>query len=130
MREIIFRGKSKNSGRWVYGDLVSNKYHNRQGTHIYEKNDSVSCPSRYQFVRVNTSTVGQYTGLKDKDGTKIFEGDILSISPVSPKYEVKWDNEQQRFCFWNDCWCSGFNAFITNYKIIGNVYDNPKLLGE
>lgn len=143
MREIIFRGKSKNSGRWVYGDLVSNKYHNRQGTHIYEKNDSVSCPSGYQFVRVNTNTVGQYTGINDRFGLKIFEGDILCQTIKNEftngqeskiYYFVKFNNgmfatfyydfldevEEGRLC----------EALIEvdKLEIVGNIYDNPQLL--
>lgn len=118
MREIEFRAKKKCDNEWAKGFV---EYSKIRGEWLIEDKN-------YCWYKVYEETIGQYTGLKDKNGKKIFEGDIMSISPISPKYEIKWDNEQQRFCFWNDGWIAGFNGFITSYEVIGNIYDNPELL--
>ena len=122
MRKIEFRGKRIDNNEWTYGSLVV--LENIDGEKIFSilKSDGTG-------QHVIEETIGEYTGLKDKNGKEIFEGDVMSISPISPKYEIKWDNEQQRFCFWNDGWIAGFNGFITGYEVIGNIYDNPGLCG-
>ena len=133
MREIEFRGKSQNSGRWVCGDLILQKYKSRQGIHIYEKSNY-----GYQFVRVNKKTLGQYTGRTDKNGKKIFEGDIVDNNGTLGI--VKWFNELV-YDTYGSChsgfycyewllygkelnWHNGFDEC----EVIGNIYDNPELL--
>ena len=142
MREILFRGKSIKTNQWIYG-----------GFHIWEKrqvcalsNDSLkddeisyvitvnsfadwNMPRTMQAVEVIADTVGQYTGLTDRNGNKIFEGDIVNILT---------ENEEIGVIVYED---GGFIAHAdkfsidiiykinrTDVEVIGNKYDNPKLM--
>ena len=128
MREILFRGKRLDNGTWVYGYYVGDC-----GDGISEIVDtSASCAPR---VAIDPATVGQYTGLLDKNGKKIFEGDY-----VRTKYgricEVVW--HQPAACWdmnavakidfkaplYLECWRA------RNNEVIGNRWDNPELLEE
>ncbi len=126
MREILFRGKKLDSGEWIYGDfgLVSSDegvYTLMFSRHYKE----------FGFGLVDPATVGQYTGLTDMAGKKIFEGDIIRypISPIrfpkrkSPVYTVLWDEAGGFTIFTDD---NGFDP--KSIEVIGNVYDNPELL--
>ena len=132
MREILFRGKRIDNGEWVYGDLQ------------HDYNGEPRCISDYCGANpVDPSTVGQYTGLKDKNGKQIFEGDILSIpfeedrSPYEEnsiyyeKGEVYFDTERYgwyvRFREYNEE-ISLWEYDNTDIEVISNIYDNPELL--
>ena len=131
MREILFRGKTAN-GKWVQGSLQI-----EYGWRIIEGKRQIDhriCDLNNKCDNVIPETVGQYTGLTDKNGTKIFEGDILEFS--------------DRFVvvFWHThlgCWDSNFLKFTNTEngrdnmsplnwgyksKVIGNIHDNPELL--
>lgn len=134
MREIKFRGKDIKNGEWVYGDLhlLCNAPH----IHTQE--------SRYPFAGirsfVNKETIGQFTGLHDKNGKEIYEGDIIDI--YDSEYETH-DNNEVSFkdgVFGVANWTGNLTTlifFIGNrgdseysVEVVGNVYDNPELLKE
>ena len=114
MREILFRGKIGND--WAYGDL-------RQF-----KNSVAIFRQGYTFpYLVIPSTVGQFTGLTDQNGVKIFEGDIVKIVRDGDKVPVKW--ELGSFILEGLYLDLGEAAIDHQLEVIGNIHDNPELLG-
>lgn len=129
MREILFRGKLKvdngehKKGDWVFGDLVRIKDGEKTSTMIYG------------FGEVDPSTVGQYTGLTDKNGTKVFEGDILVFCKgATYPYKIEWDgmgwklyrSDGKRIKEAFEC---NEIHYVNISEVIGNIHDNPELLG-
>ena len=144
MREILFRAKTKNSGRWAYGDLVTQRYNSRQGIHIYEKNDKMQ--SGYQFVRIDKKTICQYTGVKDKNNKEVYDGDIIYLEEEHLYGKVCWENLRWYVYWygWIDKEGLGIVYDIVNENplsdelltsedkiwvaVVGNIYDNPEML--
>ena len=131
MREILFRGKRNDSSEWVYGNFVRGCVDDF--AYIVEFGNKELCRN---YVEVIPETVGQYTGLTDKNGKKIFEGDIVSEMPpmnsVSYIGYVVWDEEATLFrvVFGNPSNCCILGTYSRSYTVIGNIYDNPELLKE
>ena len=130
MREILFRGKRLDNGEWVYGDYW----------HLPEKN--FYCISDKEFNRkVTPETVGQYTGLTDKNGRKIFEGDIIHLEYSQVFFGGVYFGEYtakvsyKEGCFITDGINNGdeietpLSGFDNDeVEIIGNIHDNPEML--
>ena len=120
MKEILFKGKRKDTGEWTEGYFF--KIWDRVFLLWGMTGDS---PNMEEII---PETVGQYTGLTDKNGKKIFEGDIMQLCSACYPCLVYWDGKG---------WAWKQNGKrreidLTHEKMdtIGNIYDNPELLGE
>ena len=122
MREILFRGKTKN-GEWIEGCFV--------------KSVAAHCPFGYitpsyptALTQIYTVTLGQYTGLTDKNGKKIFEGDIVDIQYPDTfvcNTVISYIGASFYGDDGNDSWeLDGYASL----EVIGNIHDNPELLGQ
>ena len=139
MREILFRGKRTDNGEWVYGQLLLFK------SSVGEKHFALiveSCEwdnnnewfNLCKRAKVIPETVGQYTGLTDKNGKKIFEGDILKITDKynnSVIWFVEYKNggfmlRQQDVIFYT--YFGDFSPKHYYCEIIGNIHNNPELI--
>ena len=141
-RKIKFRGKEIDTGKWVYGGLFKEP----APPQCFEKNledkywivypDPRYMPDwnlPYKMVRtdVDKETIGQYTGLKDRNGKEIYEGDIVYIMPEDERGIIRWDNETARYVVIYDNIISDFdNWYGKDLEVIGNEFDNPELLEE
>ena len=120
-REILFRGKRMDNGKWEYGFLSWNDSPRKRSYHI---NNDV----------VYSETVGQFTGLTDKNGTKIFEGDILNlISPTTNEIKIKnaivyYSESSFKINKTIGMYSNHLYGWAYSYNIIGNVHDNSELL--
>lgn len=117
MREILFRGKWLNNDAWVSGNLFVSDTDGRTYILAGSRTVTIEC-------EIDPSTVGQYTGLNDKNGKRIFEGDILSLRAGRP-HVVRFKNGA--FILEDSAIPM---SFAIKFEIIGNVTDNPELLKE
>ena len=137
MRDILFRGQTRRKGEyivnmagdkceshWVYGGIFPQ---NKDGdfTIIYQQE-----PEIRKFT-VYADTVGQYTGLTDKNGVRIFEGDIVECVSDGEWAVISWLKYFACFGLSFDGWCCGFDDYDfspNDFKVIGNIHDNPDIL--
>lgn len=141
MREILFRGKTS-SGKWVYGNyaesnssmVTGKKSHKAWIISDFASNGGWIVP--LGRCPVDEKTVGQYTGLKDKNGNRIFEGDIVRIATNGTRnletYSIDFAPEIGMYVIHNHRDMGDDRDFTMMHgyelEVIGNVHDNPELL--
>lgn len=142
MREILFRGKRKDNGEWIVGHLIwyedGRVRINPSHTDVfcYQKDDSIIQTVAYEVI---PETVGQDTGLVDNKGKKIFEGDIINtkkygkiIGNINVNdfdiFQIQYEPCMFRLVNKNRVFNLIDNEF-SKYEVIGNVHDNPEMLG-
>ena len=127
MREIKFRGKRINIDEWVYGFYFQRKSEDgRDKCHFIHDGNCI------QYM-VKPETIGQYTGLKDKDGKEIYEGDILKWFEENGRFQYKGiaENKPGWFLIKDELACRRILVRLMeayNIEVIGNKYENPELL--
>lgn len=134
MREILFRAKRSDNGKWIFGDLLTPT----DFLEIFEISVNTGDGDRYD---IDPDTICQYTGLKDKNGKKIFEGDIVSYDTGNSKrtngniHEVVFETRGGSAYFGikldeHETWQFCMEVPTKLMEVIGNIYDNPELLKE
>lgn len=152
MREILFRGKNIINGVWLEGQLIVDERGNCYiGEYIKQRVEIAYCYVKRRggktvnrfvgigFAMVAPETIGQYTGVTDKNGKKIFDGDIVK------HYNNSDDGFDIGVLYWDETFSQWKRTSIGNfhsrdftymmsrsceYEVIGNVHDNPELLTE
>jgi hypothetical protein len=125
-REILFRGKSVKTNDWVQGYLLQTQ----QKCGAFIVNMKVGCAWLCED-EVLPETVGQYTGLVDKNGTKIFDGDIVEIALDDEVATIEYDELTARFIIEAETFIADFdNYYGKDLEVIGNIHDNPDLIKE
>lgn len=154
MREILFRAKRIKNGEWVEGNFIFQFDHKKkESCGFITKQDQNFDKPDFNPVEIDIKTLGQFTGLCDKNGKKIFEGDICRIKykEIRDYMGVKYDDFMEfnevvvynedfgGFCFmlvddgikmYRPIWKNQNNEIIKieEYEVIGNIHDNPELL--
>ena len=131
MREIIFRGKRTINGDWVYGDFVRGNERKSLRDSIFVYDSETQSFNDYE---INPSTLGQYTGLTDKNGKRIFEGDVAKVLQGKDKDIAYVGFENGAFMLYpktgniyeRTLWEYWYNDW--DVEVIGNIHDNPELL--
>lgn len=135
MREILFRGKRFDNSEWAHGNLFYDSDIELTQILGFEYSFGENGTERQELsYHVDRSTIGQYTGLHDKNGTMIFEGDIISVSNYMLDEEdgnavVLWDDESAIFAISFKGIATSFDqVFYGDCEVIGNIYDNGELI--
>ena len=134
MREILFHGKRADNGEWVEGDVLQTRYHS--GHIEYQIMPQTPVSSAYPVL---SETVGQYTGLTDRNGKKIFEGDICKFKRFNDVHigKVVFNVTTASFIMWYQPIVGAYGEKATqkmllsacdNIEVIGNIHDNPELM--
>ena len=130
MREILFRGKTFITKKMVTGTGI---LYDGTNTWIVNNEPPKALAFGMEHYTVIPETIGQYTGLTDKNGTQIFEGDIVNFKTTAYHFKncrIKYQSCYARYCAIDN---KGYEYPMDKtfeYEVIGNIHDNPELLKE
>ncbi len=140
-RQIKFRGKDRNDGKWVYGDLLKPITGSRIVNYIAVDNGSEK-HATYRYFNVYEDSVGQFTGLKDRRGQEVYEGDVVFWIAKDARGRgrgeqgaIIWDEHTMSWAILRDKPCADGRPCIISrpfdrqhLEVVGNIFDNPELI--
>ena len=131
-REILFRGKSIGIDVWLYGKLFNYGLTAPSNVTCISVCVPTTWKEAYNFYAVNPDTIGQYTGLKDKNGKKIFEGDVVIIAEKLKAKVIYYGGAYRMQSEFSptpiDTTDMGYMMREFSIRVIGNIHDNPELI--
>lgn len=124
MRTIKFRGYNRKNGQWLTGFYLQNR-----GAHFVCPDEFADGKSLDDY-EVASGTVGQFTGLHDKNGREIYEGDIITHGSKTITYTVVWNDTGLRAKQNNSSSYAGLTYWQGCTEVLGNIHDNPELIKQ